>query len=289
MKQVVILSGKGGTGKTSLAAAFAAIEKNCIVVDCDVDAPDLHILMKPKVIKTKDFYGLKLASIDKNKCVQCGSCINNCRFEAISDDYIVDPVSCEGCGVCSLVCPANAITYIDKKAGEIYISETKYGPMVHALLIPGEENSGKLVTMTRFSANMVAYEEKKDFIIIDGAPGIGCPVISSVSNTNFAIVITEPTESGLHDLKRVIELIDNFNSKPFVIINKFDINNEKTLEIKNYCESKNISVLGEIPFDIIFIKAMLEGANIIDYSPESEISLLIRKIWSKFKKLTEKN
>lgn len=287
MKQVAILSGKGGTGKTSLTAAFAAIEKNSVIVDCDVDAPDLHLLLTPKVIKVKDFFGPKLASIDKSICTQCGLCIEKCRFEAIGDDFVVDPLACEGCGVCGIVCPAGAVKFTDKKAGEIYISTTKYGPMVHALLTPGEENSGKLVTMTRLFADIVSKEEHKEFIIIDGTPGIGCPVISSISNTDFAIVITEPTESGLHDLRRVLELIGSFRTKPFVIINKFDINVEKVEEIEAYCATKGIPVIGKIPFDPIFVQAMIEGQNIIEFSPESEISALIAEIWGKFKRYSQ--
>ncbi|MDI6850319.1 MAG: P-loop NTPase [bacterium] len=285
MKQIVILSGKGGTGKTSLTASFAVLSKNAVIVDCDVDAPDLHLLLKPKVLKTNDFYGSKLASIDKDKCIECGLCIEKCRFDAITSDFEVNPFSCEGCGVCGLVCPVQAVSFAERKAGEIYISETKYGPMVHALLFPGEENSGKLVTMTRLLAGIVAQEQKRSLIIIDGAPGIGCPVISSITNTDYALVVTEPTESGIHDLQRVLELLKHFSVRPLICINKYDINVENAEKIEKYSKENNIPVLGRIPFDPVVTEAMVEGMPVVEYRPDSVVSIEIRNIWQRISEL----
>jgi MinD superfamily P-loop ATPase len=285
MKQIVVLSGKGGTGKTTLTASLAVLSNNSVVVDCDIDAPDLHLLLKPEVLNTKDFYGSKLANIDKEKCVRCGLCIENCRFDAIDDDFNIDQFLCEGCGVCGLVCPVSAISYTKRKAGEIYISQTKYGPMVHALLFPGEENSGKLVTMTRLFASMVAEDHKKPLVLIDGSPGIGCPVISSVTNTDYALVVTEPTESGIHDLERLLELIKHFSVKPFVVVNKYDINIENTEKIEEYCKENDIPVLGRISFDPVVTEAMVEGLPVVEYIPESSVSKEIKNIWESLTKL----
>ncbi len=281
MKQIVVLSGKGGTGKTTLTASFAVIANNAVVADCDVDAPDLHLLLQPTVLKVKDFYGPKLATIDKAKCIKCGLCIENCRFDAINNDFEIDPFACEGCGVCGVVCPKEAVIFTEQKAGETFISKTKYGPMVHALLNPGQENSGKLVTMTRLVASVVAQEEKRSLVIIDGSPGIGCPVIASVTNVDYALIVTEPTESGIHDLKRLLDLIKHFSTKPLVCINKFDINEEDTKKIENFCENENIPVLGKIPFNPIVVEAMVNGKPIVEYSPDSDVAKEINNIWSK--------
>ncbi|MFU2157945.1 P-loop NTPase [Caldisericum sp. AR60] len=287
MKQLVVLSGKGGTGKTTLTASLAALLQDAVVVDCDVDAPDLHLLLKPTVLKVKDFYGSKLASIDKDKCIKCGACIRSCRFDAIDDDFNVDQFSCEGCGVCGLVCPANAVSFTQRKAGEIYVSETKYGPMVHALLFPGEENSGKLVTMTRLFANLTAQDRKKSLIIIDGSPGIGCPVISSITNVDYALVITEPTSSGIHDFERLMQLVNHFSVKPLVVINKYDINEENTHRIENYCNENDITVLGKIPFDPIVVEAMVQGVPVVEYNVVTPATIAIKDIFQKVTKILE--
>jgi len=214
MKQLVVISGKGGTGKTVITAAFAALAKNKVMADCDVDAADLHILLMPEIIERHDFSGGRTAIIDKTKCNNCGTCISQCRFEAISEEtFTVDPISCEGCGVCFRVCPKGAISMENNKSGEWFISSTPYGPFVHARLGIAEENSGKLVAVVRQNAKLIAGKEKRDLIIIDGPPGIGCPVISSISGTDAVLVVTEPTLSGVHDMKRVLELAGHFRTK----------------------------------------------------------------------------
>jgi MinD superfamily P-loop ATPase len=201
MKQLTVLSGKGGSGKTSITASLAVLAKCAVVADCDVDAPDLHMLLHPEVIKEQTFIGSKLAVIDKTRCVKCGLCRENCNFDAVTNDLEVDVVACEGCGVCKAVCPAGAITLTPRISGKAFISKTKHGFMSHALLYPGESNSGKLVTLVRQNAKILAEKEKRDLIIIDGSPGIGCPVIASITGVDAAIVVVEPTMSGIHDLK----------------------------------------------------------------------------------------
>lgn len=285
MKQIVVLSGKGGTGKTTLTASLFVLAKDAVVADCDVDAPDLHLLLKPTVVETRDFYGGKLAILDAEKCIRCGRCIENCRFDAIDGDFNIDPFLCEGCGVCGLVCPVSAISYTEKKAGEIYISETKYGPMVHALLFPGEENSGKLVSQTRVFASVVAQERTKPLVSVDGPPGIGCPVISSITNVDYTIAVTEPTESAIHDFERLLELSRHFSVKLFVVVNKYDINEENTKRIERYCKVNNIPVLGKVPFDPVVTEAMIQGLPIVEYSPQSLVSREIKGIWENLQKL----
>jgi len=208
MKQLAVLSGKGGTGKTSITASFAVLAKNAVVADCDVDAPDLHMLLHPEVNRAQEFIGPKLAVIDKTKCVKCGLCRDNCHFGAVNSDLEVVPIACEGCGVCKVVCPVDVITFVPRVSGKAFISKTKYGFMSHALLYPGESNSGKLVTLVRQNAKILAAKENCNLIIIDGSPGIGCPVIASVTGVDATLVITEPTLSGIHDLERVLKLLE---------------------------------------------------------------------------------
>jgi len=220
MKEIVIISGKGGTGKTSVAAALAFIEpQNLVMADCDVDAPDLHLILQPDILESRDFYGIKRAFIDKEKCIQCGICQDACRFGAISD-FEVDTPLCEGCGVCQLVCPEDAVEMRDVQAGEAYISQTRFGPLVHAELYPGEEASGKLVAMVREMARDLAAEKNLDLILIDGSPGIGCPVIASLTGVDLALVVTEPTVTGEHDLVRLLDVAGHFGIKTTVCINK---------------------------------------------------------------------
>jgi MinD superfamily P-loop ATPase len=224
MKQLSILSGKGGTGKTTLTASFAVLAKNAVVADCDVDAPDLHLLLHPEVIKQQEFTGSKIAVINKKKCLDWGMCRERCRVNAITADLKVDPIACEGCGVCTVVCPSNAVTLTDRNSGYAYLSKTKYGFMSHALLNPSEGNSGKLVTLVRQNAKILAEQKNSDLIIIDGPPGIGCPVIASVTGVDAGLVVTEPTMSGIHDLKRALQLLEHFSVTPLVCVNMYDIN-----------------------------------------------------------------
>ncbi len=283
MKQLTILSGKGGTGKTTLTASLAVLAGNAVLADCDVDAPDLHMLLHPEVIKTQEFKGSKLAFIDKTKCDNCGICREKCRFDAITEAIEVDPIACEGCGVCAAICPSDAITMIERVSGYAYISKTKYGFMAHALLSPGESNSGKLVTLVRQNARMLSEKENSDLIIIDGPPGIGCPVIASVSGVDVSLVITEPTMSGIHDLQRALQLLKHFNVKPLVCVNMYDINKENTDKILEFCEENNIKVVGKILFNPKVTEAMVNGKTIVEYAPESDVAKEIENIWKSCK------
>ena len=281
MKQLTILSGKGGTGKTTITASFAVLAKNAVLADCDVDAPDLHMLLHPEVIKTQEFKGSKVAVVDKTKCVNCGVCREKCRFDAITEDIKVDPIACEGCGVCAAICPEDAITLAERVSGYAYISKTNYGFMAHALLSPGEANSGKLVTLVRQNARILSEKENSDLIIIDGPPGIGCPLIASVTGIDAGLVVTEPTMSGIHDLKRALRLLEHFNVTPFVCVNMYDINRDNTKKIMHFCKESNIEIAGRIPFNPKVTEAMVNGKTIIDYSPESDVAKEIEVIWKK--------
>jgi MinD superfamily P-loop ATPase len=281
MKQLTVLSGKGGTGKTTITASLAVLAKNAIVADCDVDAPDLHMLLHPKVIKTQEFKGSKLAVIDEEKCIKCNLCQEKCRFDAITEDIKVDPISCEGCGVCVFICPVNAITLTERISGHAYISKTEYSFMAHAMLSPGEANSGKLVTLVRQNAKILAEREKSDLIIIDGPPGIGCPVIASVTGIDAGLVVTEPTMSGIHDLERALQLLRHFNVTPFVCVNMHDINEENTERIVSFCRENDIEVVGKIPFDAMVTEAMVNGKPIVEYAPESNVAKEIGNMWKK--------
>ncbi|MGD6935148.1 MAG: P-loop NTPase [Candidatus Bathyarchaeia archaeon] len=288
MKQLTVLSGKGGTGKTSLTACLAVLANNVIVADCDVDAPDLHMLLHPKVFEQQTFMGAKVAQIDETKCVKCGSCKTQCRFDAITEDLKVDPTACEGCGVCLLACKFEAVSLVERTSGSTYTSKTKYGFMAHAMLYPGEANSGKLVTLVRQNAKILASKEKLDLIIVDGPPGIGCPVIASVSGVDAGLIVVEPTLSGIHDLKRVLELLNHFKIKPYVCVNMYDINLENTQKIISYCNGKNIDFIGKISFDPKFTEAMVHGKTLIEYAPTSQSNQEIKAIWEKIKTSLEK-
>ncbi len=278
MKQILIISGKGGTGKTILTGAFAALVDNKVMVDCDVDAADLHLLLTPITKEKNEFRSGKTAFIAKDKCAQCKRCLRLCRYDAISDNLIVDPIRCEGCSFCSLVCPVEAIEMQENESGEWYISDTRFGPLVHARLGIAEENSGKLVSLVRQQAKELAEKQKCEYVIIDGPPGIGCPVIASLSGTTCALVVTEPTLSGLHDAKRVIEVANHFNVPIKLVINKYTLNLDMTEQIEKYCLRNNISIAGKIPFDKIFVETMVQGKTILEYS-NGKYKKLINDIW----------
>jgi MinD superfamily P-loop ATPase len=281
MKQLTILSGKGGTGKTTITACFAVLAKNAVVADCDVDAPDLHLLLNPEVIQTQEFKGSKVALIDQAKCTKCGLCQKQCLFGAISDGISIDGLACEGCGVCTITCPVGAVTLVERIAGNAYISRTKYGFMSHALLNPGESNSGKLVMLVRQNAKILAEKENIGLIIIDGSPGIGCPVIASISGVDACLVVTEPTLSGIHDLERVLQLLNHFKVKPFVCVNMYNINADNTDKILAFCKEKGIDVVGTIPFNPEVTQAMVSGKTIVEYAPEGSVTAEIKDMWKK--------
>lgn len=288
LKEIVVISGKGGTGKTSVVAALASLLENKVLADCDVDAADLHMVLNPTILEKHDFGSGKNAYIDQEKCLKCGKCQEFCRFDAINKtghtetkQLTVDKIACEGCGVCAHFCPNGAISLEDNLSGQWYISDTKYGPMVHAKLGIAEENSGKLVTLVRSKAKTIATRKKSDYILIDGSPGIGCPVIASITGANLVFVITEPTLSGLHDLNRVISLAQHFNTPTAVGINKADINQEMTDKILNYCKDKKIPVLAVIPYDNSITKAQIQGKSIIEFAPESSTAEIFREMKDK--------
>ncbi|MCK5014906.1 MAG: ATP-binding protein [Candidatus Omnitrophica bacterium] len=279
MKQILVISGKGGTGKTIVTGALAALAQNKIMVDCDVDAANLHLILRPEVEEKHIFKGGEVALIDKSRCSECGQCIEVCRFDAISKDYIVDPIACEGCAFCGFACPTGAIEMKENVSGEWYISKTKYGPFVHAKLGIAEDNSGRLVALIKQKAKEIAEQQKREWMIIDGAPGIGCPVIASLSGVDCALVVTEPTLSGLHDAQRVIEVARQFRADVKLVINKYDLNKDMTAEIEKYCKDNNIHLIGKIIFDKTVVRAVVEGKTIMDY-PDGEARNEAEKIWN---------
>jgi MinD superfamily P-loop ATPase len=293
VKEIVVISGKGGTGKTSIAASFAYLAGNDLVVaDCDVDAADLHLLLQPDFNKVQDFYSGLLAEINPDKCTNCGLCAEICRFEAIpfiNDRYMVEPLDCEGCSYCQRVCPENAITMKEQNVGKWYISTTRTGSaMVHARLGIGAENSGKLVAQVKNEARNIAKKRGKDLILIDGSPGLGCPVISSLSGADLVILVTEPTLSALHDLKRVYQLVKRFNIRAGCIINKTDLNLQVTSEIERFLREEKIIHIISLLYDESFTKAMINGQTIIEYNSSNLIPILTEG-WEKIKKIILEN
>lgn len=289
MKEIVVISGKGGTGKTSITASFAYLGGNEIVVaDCDVDAADLHLLMLPDFAKSEEFYSGVIAKIDQDVCTKCGKCAEVCRFDAIpviDGQYIVQPLDCEGCGYCTRVCPVDAIIMESQNVGDWYISTTKVGSsMIHARLGIGAENSGKLVAKVKNETKKIAEKKGKKYVLVDGSPGIGCPVVSSLSGANFVVLVTEPTVSGIHDLKRVYELVKKFGIKTGCIINKADLNNAVEKEILQYLSENDISHIASLPYDETFTEAMTIGQTIVEFG-ESRVKNLIEQSWDKIKKL----
>ena len=282
MREIVVISGKGGTGKTVLTGSFAALAKNKVMVDCDVDAADLHLLLHPDIKECHEFKSGKTAHLNKKICNTCGKCIAVCRFGAVKDDFTIDPISCEGCGLCGRVCPAGAIIMRDNIAGEWFISDTKYGPFVHAKLGIAEENSGKLVAKVKQIAKDLARERGMDYIIVDGPPGIGCPVIASLAGADCALIVTEPTLSGLHDAARVAEVAEHFKVPVKLVVNKYDLNDEMTADIEKFCGKRNIPVIGRIGFDKSVVESMVAGKLIVEHAA-GKIKEEIINIWKELK------
>jgi MinD superfamily P-loop ATPase len=281
MREIIVISGKGGTGKTSLTAAFAHMAADAVICDLDVDAPDLHLILQPEINVREDFYSGHEAVIDPETCTACGLCAEMCRFGAVSNPptgYRIDPLKCEGCKVCVQFCPAGAIRFPDRHCGEWFISETRFGPMVHAQLFPGAENSGRLVALLRQKARALAQESGRSLILSDGAPGIGCPVISSLSGTDFAVLVTEPTPSGRHDLERVAELCRHFKIPTGVIVNKADLNPANTTDIQRWCAAAQTEFLAALPYDPAVTEAMVQRQTVTEFSAGG-LSMDIRRTW----------
>jgi len=285
MKEIVILSGKGGSGKTSIVGSLAALAERKVLADCDVDAADLHLLLNPSLKEDNEFWSGQVAYIDQEKCMQCGLCQELCRFNAIKE-FKVDTISCEGCSFCSYICPAEAIVMKENLAGHLFVSQTRYGPLVHARLGIGQTNSGKLVAQVRQRARQIAEEQTLSYTISDGPPGIGCPVISSLSGASLALLVTEPSLSGIHDLKRVLDLCRHFGVLALVCINKYDINEENTQEIESYCSLQGITVAAKISFDNVVTKALMQGIPVVEYT-EGKVAKEIEKLWQKISHLLE--
>jgi len=266
MKQIVVISGKGGTGKTVVSGSFAALAKNKIMVDCDVDAADLHLLLHPKIKEHHEFRSGQTAVIDKKLCKECAKCVSVCRFNAIKDDFTVERFSCEGCALCSYICPHGAIRMEENVAGQWFISDTSYGPFIHAKLGIAEENSGKLVAKIRQIAKEIAQKQALDYVIIDGPPGIGCPVIASLSGVDCALIVTEPTLSGLHDAERVMDVAKHFNIPVKLVVNKYDLNPIITEKIEAFCRDRDVLVIGKIAFDKTVVEALVEGKTLVEYA-----------------------
>jgi len=290
-KQVVILSGKGGTGKTSVAASLAhlaAQDLSLSIADADVDASNLDLVLHPQRIEEHAFKSGLLAHIDPQRCISCGQCYEACRFDAIipgfkGAPYKVDPVACEGCNACLYQCPVNAITSSEPEAGLWFYSQTPYGPLYHAHLFAGAENSGKLVTLVKQQARLKALDDQRPLVLIDGPPGIGCPVISSVSGADLALLVVEPTLSGAHDLKRVLQTTLHFGVKTLALINKADLSQKQCQEIEAFCQSQDIPVIARIPYNTLVTEAMVQGQPITAYSEGSAIAQALHGVWSTIK------
>ncbi len=282
VKEILVLSGKGGTGKTSFAASLSVIAgSDVIVADCDVDASNMYLLLDADFKEKEEYYGGDIAIIDDDKCISCGRCVDVCHFDAISVEdghYKVDDSFCEGCGYCFEVCGAGAISMKPEKSGDLFVSDVRTGTsMVHAKLSAGGENSGKLVAQVKQKARKIAEDRNCRYVIADGAPGIGCPVASSLSGASVVLFVTEPSKSALHDLQRVLQVAKRFGVKCCSVINKSDINIEETSKIKSFLDHSGVKYLGDIPYDISFVKAMSSARTIVELSPE--IDLRMREIW----------
>jgi len=291
MKELVVISGKGGTGKTSLTASFAALARDKVMADCDVDAADLHLVLQPEIERRQTFSGGHKAVIRGRDCTGCGLCAEACRFEAIRRGEggvrVVDELSCEGCGVCVWVCPVKAIDFPERESGEWYVSRTRHGPMVHARLGAAEENSGKLVTQVRREASRIAVEQGLGLVIVDGPPGIGCPVIASLAGASLALIVTEPTVSGRHDMERVVELCRRLGVPAAVCVNKCDINPGVTAEIMAWSRERGLALAGELPYDAVVTRAQLAGRSVVEMDGEP-MAGLIGQVWERVQGFLEK-
>ena len=281
MKENTVISGKGGTGKTTVTAALAAAGSEMFLCDGDVDAADLHLIMSPKVKKESDFNSGFTASIKRETCTECGLCRDLCRFDAINDNYEVNPIDCEGCGVCVYFCPEDAIGFPENTCGQWFISDTRFGPMVHARLGIAEENSGKLVTRVRHEAKTLAEEKNLGLILTDGPPGVGCPVIASIGGASAVLIVAEPTVSGIHDMQRVSQLAAHFKVPAMVCVNKHDLNLDLTRKIENFAKEKGLSFLGHVPFDPIFTEAMVQSQTVLEYGNGTIAGKAIKGIWTR--------
>ena len=290
MKELVILSGKGGTGKTSLTASFATLaarDSRALLCDADVDAADLHLIMAPDIRETHDFISGNEAIINPDKCTACGYCHEVCRFDAVvqgdDDAYGIDPLDCEGCGVCVDLCPEGAIDFPQKTCGQWFVSDTRFGTMVHARLGIAEENSGRLVALVREEARKRSQTGNIELIITDGPPGIGCPVIASMGQATAVLIVTEPTVSGIHDMKRVAELAAHFKLPAMVCINKYDLNTDQAATIEQIAKEKGLAVVGKIPFDPAFTAAMVKGKSVVETHGDSQAATVMKEIWKRVK------
>ncbi len=290
MKQLVILSGKGGTGKTSVTAAFAHLAsqgrfaEQVLLADADVDAANLELVLQPRLMDTQPFRGGQVAVIDEDTCVQCGDCESVCRFDAIVEldgRLVIDPIACDGCAACVYQCPTESIAMQEQVVGECARSDSRYGPLHHAHLYPGQENSGKLVTQVRQRARQQALDEQRQLVLIDGPPGIGCPVISAVSGVDLALLVTEPTVAGIHDLRRALQTVQHFGVPALVCINKADVYPTGARDIEAYCSANGIATVGQIPFDLTIASAMVAGEAVTAYRPDAPASLALTDLWER--------
>lgn len=281
--EIAVISGKGGTGKSSISAAFATIARQAVLADCDVDAANLCLIFNPSIEEEQEYVGGQYAVVDHDRCKLCNLCASYCRFDAIEiqkDKIVISEIACDGCQLCERLCPQHAIGMIENKKSRLYSGLFRNGRMVYGYLAPGEENSGKLVNLVRERAKSLALQFNHDHVIIDGPPGIGCPVISSVTGVDHAVIVTEPTVTGLHDLKRIVELISGFGIMQRVIINKYDLNPTMTDRIEEYCQSRVVLLAGKLPYDPRVVEAMVNCKSINEWAPESQISIDLARIWN---------
>ncbi|NLF00393.1 MAG: 4Fe-4S binding protein [Anaerolineales bacterium] len=292
MKQLVILSGKGGTGKTTVAAALAHLasqEAPIVMADADVDAANLELVLDPRQVEAHDFTGGSVALIDPEACTACGRCAEVCRFEAVADAgsvYCVEPSACEGCAACVYQCPADAICMVPQHAGHWFRSSTCFGPLFHAHLFAGQENSGKLVTLVKQQARLLALDAGAALLLVDGPPGIGCPVISATAGADVALHVVEPTVSGVHDLERIMATTDHFGVPSLVLVNKADLNLARSDAIGDFCAERGVPLVGRVPYDTVVTEAMVRGQPVTAYA-DGPVTAALRSVWERIRELTQ--